>query len=157
MNKAEFVEQIAQKADLSRRDAEQAVDATLKTIEEQLARGGRSPSPGSGSSTSEPQRPAGSQPADGRNDPDQGRAGSPLQRRLEAQAGRQHLGTRSGLSSSLLPPPPLPSPLPPPPPPSLVDNSMAGPAGPARTAFSSRRAARAPARRAARRTSGRRP
>ena len=39
MNKAEFVEQIADKADLSRRDAELAVDATLKTIEEQLARG----------------------------------------------------------------------------------------------------------------------
>ncbi|MGH2978252.1 MAG: HU family DNA-binding protein [Solirubrobacterales bacterium] len=40
MNKTELVEQIAQKADLSRRDAEQAVDAALKTIEEQLARGG---------------------------------------------------------------------------------------------------------------------
>jgi DNA-binding protein HU-beta len=39
MNKAEFIEQIAQKSDLSRRDAEQAVDATLRTIEEQLARG----------------------------------------------------------------------------------------------------------------------
>ena len=40
MNKTELVEQIAQKAELSRRDAEQAVDAALKTIEEQLARGG---------------------------------------------------------------------------------------------------------------------
>ena len=40
MNKTELVEQIAQKADLSRRDAEQAVDAALKTIEEQLASGG---------------------------------------------------------------------------------------------------------------------
>ena len=40
MNKTELVEQIAQKADLSRRDAEQAVDAALRTIEEQLARGG---------------------------------------------------------------------------------------------------------------------
>jgi len=39
MNKAEFVEQIADKAELSRRDAELAVDATLKTIEEQLASG----------------------------------------------------------------------------------------------------------------------
>ena len=39
MNKTEFVEQIAQKADLSRREAEQAVDATLRTIEEELARG----------------------------------------------------------------------------------------------------------------------
>ena len=39
MNKTELVEQIAQKADLSRREAESAVDATLKTIEEQLARG----------------------------------------------------------------------------------------------------------------------
>ena len=39
MNKSELVEQIAEKADLSRRDAEQAVDAALRTIEEQLARG----------------------------------------------------------------------------------------------------------------------
>ena len=40
MNKTELVDQIAQKADMSRREAEQAVDAALKTIEEQLARGG---------------------------------------------------------------------------------------------------------------------
>lgn len=40
MNKTELVDQIAQKAELSRREAEQAVDAALKTIEEQLARGG---------------------------------------------------------------------------------------------------------------------
>jgi DNA-binding protein HU-beta len=39
MNKSEFVEQIAQKAEISRKDAELAVEATLKTIEEQLARG----------------------------------------------------------------------------------------------------------------------
>jgi DNA-binding protein HU-beta len=40
VNKTELVEQIAQKADLSRKDAESAVEAALKTIEEQLARGG---------------------------------------------------------------------------------------------------------------------
>jgi DNA-binding protein HU-beta len=40
MNKAEFAEQVATKADLSRREAELAVDAALKTIEEQLANGG---------------------------------------------------------------------------------------------------------------------
>jgi DNA-binding protein HU-beta len=40
VNKTELVDQIAQKADLSRRDAEQAVDAALKTIEQQLANGG---------------------------------------------------------------------------------------------------------------------
>jgi DNA-binding protein HU-beta len=39
MNKAELVDQIANKAELSRKDAELAVDATLKTIEEELARG----------------------------------------------------------------------------------------------------------------------
>jgi DNA-binding protein HU-beta len=39
MNKAEFVEQVAEKTDLSRRQAELAIEATLKTIEEQLARG----------------------------------------------------------------------------------------------------------------------
>ena len=40
MNKTELVEQIAAKAELSRRDAESAVEAALNTIEEQLARGG---------------------------------------------------------------------------------------------------------------------
>ena len=40
MNKTELVERIAQKSDLSRKDAEVAVDAALKTIEEQLANGG---------------------------------------------------------------------------------------------------------------------
>ena len=40
MNKTELVDQIATKAELSRREAESAVDAALKTIEEQLARGG---------------------------------------------------------------------------------------------------------------------
>jgi DNA-binding protein HU-beta len=40
VNKTELVDQIAQKADLSRRDAEQAVEAALRTIEEQLASGG---------------------------------------------------------------------------------------------------------------------
>ena len=39
MNKAEFVEEVAEKTDLSRRQAELAIDATLKTIEEQLASG----------------------------------------------------------------------------------------------------------------------
>ena len=39
MNKSEFVEKIAQKADLSKREAETAVEATLETIEEQLSRG----------------------------------------------------------------------------------------------------------------------
>ena len=40
MNKAEFVEQIAQKADCSRREAETAIDAALETIEQELSRGG---------------------------------------------------------------------------------------------------------------------
>jgi len=39
MNKAELVDRIAAKAELSRREAEQAIDATLNTIEEELARG----------------------------------------------------------------------------------------------------------------------
>ena len=39
MNKAQLVEQIAEKSELSRREAEQAVDAALQTIEEQLSRG----------------------------------------------------------------------------------------------------------------------
>jgi DNA-binding protein HU-beta len=40
LNKAQLAEQIATKADITRKDAEQAVDAALETIEEQLARGG---------------------------------------------------------------------------------------------------------------------
>ena len=39
MNKAEFVDKIAERADFSRRDAESAVDAALATIEEELSRG----------------------------------------------------------------------------------------------------------------------
>jgi DNA-binding protein HU-beta len=39
MNKAEFVERIAAKADFSRKEAEIAVDAALETIEEELSRG----------------------------------------------------------------------------------------------------------------------
>jgi DNA-binding protein HU-beta len=39
MNKAEFVAQIAEKAELGRREAEVAVDAALETIEEQLVHG----------------------------------------------------------------------------------------------------------------------
>jgi DNA-binding protein HU-beta len=39
MNKAEFVEKIAAKAEFSKRDAEAAVDAALETIEEELSRG----------------------------------------------------------------------------------------------------------------------
>jgi DNA-binding protein HU-beta len=40
MNKSQFVDHVAQRSELSRRDAEQAVDAALRTIEAQLARGG---------------------------------------------------------------------------------------------------------------------
>jgi DNA-binding protein HU-beta len=40
VNKTELVEQIAERADISRREAETAVDAALKTIEAELARGG---------------------------------------------------------------------------------------------------------------------
>ena len=40
MNKSQFIDHVAQGAELSRRDAEQAVDAALRTIEGQLARGG---------------------------------------------------------------------------------------------------------------------
>jgi DNA-binding protein HU-beta len=40
VNKTELVDQIAARADLSKRDAESAVEAALNTIEEQLARGG---------------------------------------------------------------------------------------------------------------------
>jgi DNA-binding protein HU-beta len=39
MNKAEFVEAIAEKAEFSKRDAETAVEAALETIEEELSRG----------------------------------------------------------------------------------------------------------------------
>jgi DNA-binding protein HU-beta len=40
MNKAEFVEQIAERADCSRREAETTIDAALETIEQELSRGG---------------------------------------------------------------------------------------------------------------------
>ncbi len=40
MTKQEFVDQVAQEADLQKTDASKAVDATLRVIEETLARGG---------------------------------------------------------------------------------------------------------------------
>ena len=40
MTKSEFVDHIAQKAELSKADAAKAVDAVLGTIEETLSRGG---------------------------------------------------------------------------------------------------------------------
>ena len=40
MTKAELVDQIAQRAGLSKRDAEQSLKAFLETIEETLAKGG---------------------------------------------------------------------------------------------------------------------
>ena len=40
MTKSEFVDQVADRADLSKRDAANAVDAVLETIESTLSRGG---------------------------------------------------------------------------------------------------------------------
>ncbi len=40
MTKQEFVDQVANEADLSKNEAGKAVDATLKVIEETLSRGG---------------------------------------------------------------------------------------------------------------------
>ena len=40
MTKSEFVDQVADRANLSKRDASEAVDAVLETIESTLSRGG---------------------------------------------------------------------------------------------------------------------
>lgn len=40
MTKAEFIDEVARKADLSKKDAGEAVEAMLKTISDTLARGG---------------------------------------------------------------------------------------------------------------------
>jgi len=39
MNKSELIEQVAEKADLSKKDSEKAVGAVVEAIEESLARG----------------------------------------------------------------------------------------------------------------------
>ena len=52
MTKQEFVDAVADKAGLSKRDASAAVDAALDVIQGTLQNGDRSPSPGSASSTS---------------------------------------------------------------------------------------------------------
>lgn len=41
MNKAELIAQVAEKSDLTRKDAEKAVSAVLASVEEALARGDR--------------------------------------------------------------------------------------------------------------------
>ncbi len=40
MTKSEFVDQVSDRADLSKKDASEAVDAVLQTIEDTLKRGG---------------------------------------------------------------------------------------------------------------------
>ncbi len=73
MTKSEFVDQVADRAGLSKKDAADAVDAVLETIEDALKRGSEVIFSGFGKfSVSAPQRPRGSQPGDRRDDPDRG-------------------------------------------------------------------------------------
>ena len=52
MTKGEFIDEVAQRTGLSKKDAGAAVDAVLATITDTLKKGGTSPSPASASSTS---------------------------------------------------------------------------------------------------------
>ena len=90
MTKPEFVDQVADRAGLSKKDAGDAVDAVLETIEDALKRGSDVTFSGFGKfSVSAAQRPRGSQSRHRREDPDRGLEGAEVHRRGRAQEGRQ--------------------------------------------------------------------
>ena len=90
MTKSEFVDQVADRAGLSKKDAADAVDAVLETIEDALKRGSEVVFSGFGKfSVVRPQRPRGSQPRDRREDPDRRFAGAEVHGRRRPQEGGQ--------------------------------------------------------------------
>ena len=90
MTKSEFVDQVADRAGLSKKDAGDAVDAVLETIEDALKRGSDVTFSGFGKfSVSQRSAREGRNPATGREDPDRGLEGPEVHRRCGAQEGRQ--------------------------------------------------------------------
>ena len=99
MTKSEFTDQVASSNGLSKKDAESAVEAVLEGIQGVLKGGGEVNLTGFGKfHVAERGARQGKHPAHRRADPDRRFAGSPLQRRRQAQAGRQGLTapSRSG-------------------------------------------------------------
>ena len=79
MTKAELVDQVADRADLTKQDAARAVDAVLATVEDALRRGSEVAVSGFGKfHVSERGARHGGQPAHGRADPDRRLARAPL-------------------------------------------------------------------------------
>ena len=93
MTKQEFVDAIADKAGLTKRDAGEAVDAVLAVITSSLAKGDTITFTGFGKfTTSKRAARQGVNPTDRREGPDRGRDRAEVLGRLAAQEGRQHLG-----------------------------------------------------------------
>ena len=97
MTKSEFVDQVADRAGLSKKDAGDAVDAVLDTIEDALKRGSDVTFSGFGKfSVSHAQCSRGSQPRDRREDPDRRVEGPEVHGWRRTEEGGQVVGRAAG-------------------------------------------------------------
>ena len=92
MTKQEFVDAVADKAGLTKRDAGEAVDAVLEVIHRSLRRATQITFTGFGKFTTSARRPPGCEPADRREGADRGGDRAEVLGRLAAQEGRQLAG-----------------------------------------------------------------
>ena len=101
MTKSEFVDQVASKSGLSKKDAGTAVDAVLNSLEDALRGRRRGLVHGLRQVPRRAaRRPRGPQPAHRRDDADRGEQGPALHRRLGPQEGRQVAPAGGALSLS---------------------------------------------------------
>ena len=99
MTKSELVDQVADRADLTKQDAARAVDAVLATVEDALRRGSEVTVSGFGKFHVERARRAdGRQPAHRRAHPDRRLARPALQRRQRAEERREGRSLIAGTS-----------------------------------------------------------
>src|SRR3954447_6997946 len=97
VTKSEFVDQVANRAQLGKKEATAAVDAVLDTIEETLQRGSDVTFSGFGKfSVAERGARPGRPPAQGRADPDRRLEGPTVHRRVGPEEVRQRLIRRAG-------------------------------------------------------------
>ena len=99
MTKSQLVDAVAARTGLTRKQAAEAIDAVLETVEDVLSRGGEVTLAGFGKfSVAERAARQGDAPAHGRGDGHRRHARAEVHRRLEPQAGRPH-GERGGSRS----------------------------------------------------------
>src|ERR1700743_3471986 len=111
MTKNELAEQVASQTGLPASQARQALEATIESISDELARGGEVALAGFCKFSVSPRAaPPGTQPLDGRDDPDLGLEGCEILRRERPQEAPQLRG--SGVTGSVEPvtrPPAMPA------------------------------------------------